>query len=68
MKIKMLTSISGPDFSLAPNEETERFSPDEAVRLIEAGYAVPVAGKAAETAVKAPAPEKRATKPAPAKE
>ncbi|MBS7699175.1 MULTISPECIES: hypothetical protein [unclassified Chelatococcus] len=59
MKIKMLTSIAGIDFALPPGEETERFSDAEAMRLIEAGMAVPVAEDKAERATKKPAPEKR---------
>ena len=57
MKLKMLTSMAGPDFALSPDDETERFSDDEAKRMIEAGYAVPVREAAVETAVKV-APEK----------
>ncbi|PTD19907.1 hypothetical protein CV103_12010 [Sphingomonas fennica] len=64
MKIKMLTSISGQDFALSPDDETDRFTTSEATRLIDAGYAVPVADKATEKAVKTAAPEKRAAKPA----
>lgn len=60
MKIKMTIGLAGTDFSLAPNEETSRFPEKEAKRLIEAGYAVPVADSPArEKAVKKPAAEKR---------
>jgi hypothetical protein len=59
MKIKMTTGISGADFSLSPGDETDRFSTDEATRLIEAGFAVPVAGAAKERATKKAAPESR---------
>jgi hypothetical protein len=59
MKIKMLTSIAGPDFALSPNEETERFSDDEVKRLIEAGFAAPVSEQRIERAVKKPAAERR---------
>lgn len=59
MKLRMLTSIAGIDFSLSPGDETERFANDEAVRMIAAGFAVPVAEIAIERAVQAPAPEKR---------
>lgn len=59
MKLKMLVGMAGADFSLSPNDETERFSGDEAKRLIEAGYAVPVRGEAVEKAVNV-APEKAA--------
>jgi hypothetical protein len=59
MKIKMLAGFSGADFSVSPNEETDRFSENEAKRMIEAGYAVPVAVEKREKTVQAPAPEKR---------
>lgn len=42
MKIKMIVSIAGADFALAPGGETERFSQDEAERMIAAGIAAPV--------------------------
>ena len=57
MKLKMLTGLSGPEYNLAPGDERE-FSKVEAVRLIEAGFAVAVA-PASETATKKLAPEKR---------
>jgi hypothetical protein len=47
MKVRMLTSIAGVDFSLSPGDETERFSDDEAARFIAAGFAVPVVEVAA---------------------
>lgn len=59
MKIRMLASIAGADFALSPGDETERFSEAEAIRLIEAGSAVPLAGDKTERAVAAPAPETR---------
>lgn len=59
MKIKMLAGIAGAGFSLSPDEETERFSDSEAIRLIEAGFAIPVSEQKTERAVKQPAPEKR---------
>ncbi|MBX3536442.1 MAG: hypothetical protein KF735_02290 [Chelatococcus sp.] len=59
MKIKMLTSLAGTDFALSPGEETERFSNAEAIRLIEAGMAAPVAKDKVERPTKKPAPEKR---------
>lgn len=52
MKIQMLASFAGTDFALNAGEETERFPAAEAVRLIEAGYAVPVAAPVIERAVK----------------
>jgi hypothetical protein len=39
MKIKMLTGMAGPDFSLSPGEETERFGDEEAQRIVDAGFA-----------------------------
>ncbi|MGB3898346.1 MAG: hypothetical protein WA973_07300 [Mesorhizobium sp.] len=59
MKLKMLTSMAGAEFALSVNEETDRFSDTEAARLIDAGFAVPVAEPKAERAVKQSAPEKR---------
>jgi hypothetical protein len=55
----MLTGIAGERFSVAPGEETERFSGDEAARLVAAGYAVPVSDEIVERAVKVVAPERR---------
>jgi hypothetical protein len=60
MKIRMLASFAGADFTVEAGEETERFSHGEALRMIEAGYAVPVAEAARETATKKrPAKETR---------
>ncbi|MBN8958576.1 MAG: hypothetical protein J0H17_18725 [Rhizobiales bacterium] len=59
MKIRMLVSIAGSGFALGAGDETENFSDAEAVRLIEAGFAVPVVEKTMERAVAAPAPETR---------
>jgi hypothetical protein len=59
MKLKMLVSMAGVGFALSVNEETERFSGDEAKSLIEAGYATPVAEPKTERAVKPSATEKR---------
>jgi hypothetical protein len=50
MKIKMTVSLAGTDFVLSPGEETKRFDAAEAHRLIEAGYAVPVADAPADVA------------------
>ena len=57
MRIKLLTCYVGADFCVNRNEETERFSDNEAIRMIANGTAVPVA-KPIERAVKAPV-EKR---------
>lgn len=51
MKIILTTSLSGPNGAHAPGDEIER-DKDEALRLIEAGYAVPVAEDKIERAVK----------------
>lgn len=59
MKLKMLVSMSGADFALSPGDETERFSVDEAARMIESGYAIPVAEEERETTTKKRAAEKR---------
>lgn len=42
MKVKMVTGLSGPDYSLSPGDEHE-FGEAEAKRLIEAGFAVSLA-------------------------
>jgi hypothetical protein len=59
MKIEMLVGMAGTDFALAPGDRTERFNDGEAIRLIEAGYAMPVAEDKIERAAKKPAAEKR---------
>lgn len=59
MKIKMLTGFEGPTISVAPGEVTEAFSDADAIRLIEAGYAVPFDEPKIERAVKKAPPEKR---------
>lgn len=51
MKIKMLVSLAGADFSVSPGEQYE-CSEAEALRHIEAGNAVPVAEPKVERAVK----------------
>lgn len=58
MLIKMRTGLSGPDLLLQPGDEHE-FPNDEAIRLINAGFAVPVAGQSIETAVQPPPAETR---------
>jgi hypothetical protein len=40
MKLRMLLSLAGSDFALSRGDETERFGDAEALRLIEAAYAV----------------------------
>lgn len=58
MKIKMLVSLAGNEYSLSPGDERD-FTQAEAIRLIDAGFAVPVAEAKTERAVAQPATEKR---------
>jgi len=51
MLIRMTTSVAGAGFDLHPGDETDRFSAEEARRLIAADYAVPVAEPQIERAV-----------------
>lgn len=44
MKIRLLISLSGADFTLARGDVTERFDDEAAKRLIAAGIAQAVAG------------------------
>jgi hypothetical protein len=59
MKIKMTASLVGPEYSLDAGETTDRFDSAEAIRFIEAGFAVPVAEEKIERAVAVLATEKR---------
>lgn len=59
MKIKMTASLVGPEYSLDAGETTDRFDSAEAIRFIEAGFAVPVAEQKTERATKTAAPETR---------
>ena len=52
MRVKMLAGLSGPAINLVPGDEHD-FPDDEAVRFIQAGFAVPV-GQKIERAVKKP--------------
>jgi hypothetical protein len=58
MLVKMLVGLSGPFYTLDPGDEFH-FPDDEARRLLDAGFAVPVVEQPIERAVKAPAPERR---------
>lgn len=58
MKIRMTTGLSGPEYSLGPGDERD-FPKAEALRLIDAGFAVPVADDKPERAARNPAVEKR---------
>lgn len=61
MKLKMSVHTAGSDFALAPGDVTDRFPDQEALRLIERGYATLVEKKP-ERAVKVRADvETRAT-------
>lgn len=51
MRLKMLASFAGDGWEVQLGEETERFTDAEAVRMIEAGYAVPATGERVERAV-----------------
>lgn len=58
MLLRMCVSIAGPAYVLNPGDEHE-FPQDEAVRLVSAGFAVPVAESKIEIAVAEPVLEKR---------
>ena len=56
----MTVGLSGPTLTLSPGDEYLNCDPEEAKRLIEAGFAVPIVTDKAERAVKRiPAKEKR---------
>lgn len=59
MMIEMLVGLSGPAYTLDPGERRE-FPQDEAVRLVEAGYAIPVAERQIERTIVDPVVETRA--------
>lgn len=59
MKVRMLTALTGPTYSLTVGDEAD-FPDDEAIRLVEAGFAAPVEKAKSETAAKKPAAETRA--------
>lgn len=58
MRIRLLVGLSGPAYSLGPGDERD-FPQGEAIRLIQAGYAVPVAGDVVERAIDPGPPEAR---------
>lgn len=58
MLVRMKVGLSGPTYSLSPGQERD-FPDDEAIRLINAGYAIPVTALPIEVAVKPPAQETR---------
>lgn len=59
MRVKMLASFEGPAISWPAGSEQD-LSPAEAIRMIERGFAVPVAEVAVETAALEVVTEKRA--------
>jgi hypothetical protein len=61
MLLEMTVGLSGPAYSLDPGDKRE-FPRDEALRLINAGFAVPVAERQIERAVAFPAIETRKQK------
>lgn len=67
MKIRMLTSMSGPDVQRRRGDELE-MSTDEAGRLIEAGFAEPVRSEPREKAMSRAPREKAASTSAPESE
>lgn len=58
MIIEMTVSLSGPAYLLQPGDRHD-FPQDEALRLVAAGFAVPVSEPQIERAVVAPAVETR---------
>lgn len=58
MRVRMTTGLSGPRYTLSPGDEHD-FEPDEALRLIEAGIAVPAESVKVERAVRRRPAEKR---------
>lgn len=61
MKIRMLVGLAGNEYALSPGDERE-FLDKEAIRLIDAGYAVPVAEQRVERALAVPTVERRTKK------
>lgn len=62
MKIKMRVHFAGAGFAAAPGDEIDRPN-DEAIRLINKGYAVPLGAMPVETAVRVPVVESREAEP-----
>lgn len=58
MIVRMVVGLSGPTLSLEPGDERD-FPRDEAIRLLKAGYAVPVLERRIETTDAPPAHEIR---------
>ncbi len=51
MRVRMMVGLSGPTINLIPGDEAD-FPQAEALRLVEAGFAVPVVEAKIERAVK----------------
>lgn len=51
MRVRMMVGLSGPTINLIPGDEAD-FPQAEAMRLVEAGFAVPVVEAKIERAVK----------------
>jgi len=60
--IRMTVGLSGPTMTLEPGDERD-FHQEEAIRLIRAGYAVPVSEPQIERAIIAPIIETRTVAP-----
>lgn len=67
MKIKMIVSMAGNGFSLSPGDEWE-VPEQEAIGLINAGFAIPLASTEIETTTLDPSTEKRVRRSKPASE
>lgn len=58
MRVRMTVGLAGPTITLDPGDEHD-FPDEQAIRLIEAGSAIPVAGQAVETTAIEPVKETR---------
>lgn len=67
MKIRMTQSMAGHGFALSPGDEYDTDN-DEAIRLIEAGFATPIVATEIETTTLEPSAEKRVRRTKPASE
>lgn len=61
MRVRLLTGLSGSAYTLGPGDEWD-FPQDEALRLVDAGFAVPVVEQTIETADRKPTFERRGRK------
>lgn len=61
MLVRLLVGLSGPAYCLNPGDERD-FPAAEGIRLVAAGYAVPVSEERCEFAVAQPAPERRTSR------